>query len=44
MPITYYDTRADSDELRATAEESAADLREHHYWQKIHANPIPTQS
>ena len=25
---------ADSDELRMTAEESAADLREHHYWQK----------
>ncbi|HCB1869907.1 TPA: DUF2554 family protein, partial [Citrobacter freundii] len=24
---------ADSDELRVTAEESAADLREHHHWQ-----------
>lgn len=25
---------ADSDELRATAEESADSLRDHHYWQK----------
>lgn len=38
FPVTGADHQlrheADSDELRATAEESAESLRDHHHWQK----------